>query len=180
MIFKETGLAGAYVIELDVRADERGSFGCTFSSEEFAAHGLPSHFPQHNLSRNHRAGTLRGMHFNVAPFAEAKLVRAQSGAIYDQIVDLRPGSPTRFRSFGVELTANAGNALFVPAGFAHGFITLADDSDVFYLMSQLYRADAGRGFRYNDPHFGLVWPRPAEIIAPRDESYPDFVDSGDY
>jgi dTDP-4-dehydrorhamnose 3,5-epimerase len=175
VIFKETHLAGAFVIEVEERADERGSFARTFCDEEFEAHGLPKHFPQHNLSRNHRAGTLRGMHYNAAPFAEAKVVRAQSGAIYDQIVDLRPGSPTRFGSFGVELTARAGNALFVPAGFAHGFITLQDDSDVFYLMSELYRADAGRGFRYNDPHFGLSWPRSVEVIAPRDASYPDYV-----
>src|SRR5687768_13354969 len=179
VIFKETKLKGAFVIDLESYADERGSFARSFCDEEFAKHGLPAHFPQQNLSRNHRAGTLRGMHFNVAPYAEAKLVRAHSGAIYDQIVDLRPGSPTRFQSFGVELTARAGNALFVPAGFAHGFITLSDDSDVFYLMSELYRADAGRGFRYDDPRFGLTWPRSVEVIAPRDAGYADYVEGRD-
>ena len=163
------------MIELEEHVDERGSFARSFCDEEFAAHGLPTHFPQNNLSRNFRAGTLRGMHFNAPPFEEAKLVRVTKGAMYDQIVDLRPGSSTRYQSFGVELTDRAGNALFVPAGFAHGFITLVDDTDVVYQMSRLYEAGAGRGFRWNDASFGLRWPREVVVIAQRDASYPDYV-----
>jgi len=174
MIFEETPLKGAFVIELEEVFDERGSFARMFAEDEFEAHGLPTRFPQHNISRNHKSQTLRGMHFNVPALAEAKLVRALSGAVYDQIVDLRPGSPTRLQSFGVELRAARGNALFVPKGFAHGFITLEDNSDVFYLMSEVYRASAGRGFRYNDPSIGLVWPHAPKVIHPRDAAYPDF------
>jgi dTDP-4-dehydrorhamnose 3,5-epimerase len=174
VIFHETPLKGAYRIELEQFVDERGSFARTFCDQEFEAHGLPARFPQHSLSRNLKAGTLRGMHFNVRPLAEAKLVRATRGAIFDVIVDLRQGSPTRLQSFGAELSAERGTALFVPAGFAHGFITLADDTDVTYLMSELYRPEAGRGFRYDDPLFGLVWPRSPSLINQRDATYPDF------
>jgi dTDP-4-dehydrorhamnose 3,5-epimerase len=175
MIFTETRLAGAFLIELEERADERGSFARTFCEREFAEHGLPTRFPQSNVSRNRRAGTLRGMHFNAAPFAEAKVVRCATGAIHDVIVDLRPDSATRFQSVGVKLEACTGAALFVPAGFAHGFLTLADDTDVLYQMGAFYEADAARGFRWNDPAFALEWPRAVEIIAARDASYPDFV-----
>lgn len=174
MIFKETPLAGAFVIELEERADERGSFARTFCEREFAAHGLPVRFPQSNLSRNRLAGTLRGMHYQLAPYAEAKLVRCTTGAIYDAIVDLRTGSPTRYQSFGVTLDARAGTALFVPAGFAHGFITLADDTQVSYQMGEFFNADAARGFRWNDPAFDLVWPREVTVIAQRDATYPNF------
>lgn len=175
MIFKETVLAGAYVVELEERRDERGSFARTFCEREFAAHGLPTRFPQSNLSRNRLAGTLRGMHFQVAPYAESKLVRPTTGAIYDVIVDLREGSRTRLQSFGIELRASDGTALFVPAGFAHGFITLADDTDVAYQMGEFFQADAASGFRWNDPAFSLRWPREPVVIATRDASYPDFV-----
>jgi dTDP-4-dehydrorhamnose 3,5-epimerase len=177
VIFKETELAGAYVIELEERGDERGSFARTFCEREFAAHGLPTRFPQSNLSRNRRAGTLRGMHFQVAPFAESKLVRPSAGAIYDVIVDLRPGSATRLRSFGIELAAKVGTALFIPAGFAHGFITLADDTEVHYQMGEFFHPDAARGFRWNDPTFSIRWPREPAVINPRDASYPDFADT---
>jgi len=174
VIFHETPLSGAFLIELEQRADERGYFARSFCEREFAAHGLDTHFPQSNLSYNHKAGTLRGMHYNVAGFAEAKLVRPTSGVIFDMIVDLRRGSPTRLRAYGVELRAEQGNALFVPAGFAHGFITLEDDSCVHYQMGAFYEPDAARGFRYDDPLFGLSWPRPPSVIAPRDASYPNF------
>jgi dTDP-4-dehydrorhamnose 3,5-epimerase len=178
VIFKETELSGAYLIELEQHADERGFFARVFCEREFAAHGLPTRFPQSNLSRNRRAGTLRGMHYNALPFAEAKVVRPESGAIYDVIVDLRPGSPTRMKSLGVELRASAATALFVPAGFAHGFLTLADDTDVHYQMSEFYRADAARGFRFDDPAFEIRWPRSVAVIAERDASYPDFAWDG--
>jgi dTDP-4-dehydrorhamnose 3,5-epimerase len=175
VIFKETDLVGAFLIELEEHADERGSFARVFCEREFEAHGLPTQFPQSNLSRNRRAGTLRGMHYNAAPFAEAKLVRVQSGAVYDVIVDLRAGSPTYAKSIGVELFASAQTALFVPAGFAHGFITLQDDTDVHYQMGAFYAGAAARGFRWNDPKFALYWPREVSVIAERDASYPDFV-----
>jgi dTDP-4-dehydrorhamnose 3,5-epimerase len=174
MIFKETRLAGAFVIELEEHRDERGSFARTFCEREFAAHGLPTRFPQANLSRNHAAGTLRGMHYQLAPHAEAKLVRCATGAIYDAIVDLRPHSPTRFQSFGVTLEAKTGNALFIPAGFAHGFLTLADDTQVLYLMGEFFHAESARGFRWNDPRFALEWPAEVKVIAARDAAYPDY------
>jgi dTDP-4-dehydrorhamnose 3,5-epimerase len=174
VIFQATKLAGAFVIDLEPRADERGYFARTFCEREFAAHSLPTRFYQCNLSRNARRGTLRGMHFQAGLDPEAKLVRCTSGAIHDVVVDLRDGSPTRFQSLGVELSAATGRALFVPAGFAHGFITLTDDTDVFYHMSDFFRPENARGFRWNDPYFGLVWPVEPTVVAPRDAGYPDF------
>jgi dTDP-4-dehydrorhamnose 3,5-epimerase len=172
--FSETPLAGAYVVELDRHADERGFFARTFCERELAARGLPTHFPQSNLSRNTRAGTLRGLHYNAAPHREAKLVRCVAGAIWDAIVDLRAGSPTRLRWFGVELSAAGGEALFVPEGFAHGFVTLADGADVLYQMGGFYAPAAGRGLRWDDPRIGVVWPRPPAVMSERDRTYPDF------
>lgn len=174
MIFRETPLAGAFRIELEQRSDERGFFARSYCEREFAAHGLPTRFPQSNLSRNLKAGTLRGMHYNLPRFAEAKLVRPASGAIFDVIVDLRRGSPTRMQAYGAELRAEQGSALFVPAGFAHGFITLEDDTFVHYQMGEFFEPDAARGFRFDDPAFQLSWPRSPAVIAARDASYPDF------
>jgi dTDP-4-dehydrorhamnose 3,5-epimerase len=174
VIFKPAPLASAVVIELERHNDDRGFFARTLCEKEFAAAGLPTHFPQCNLSRNKRRGTLRGMHYNRAPLWESKVVRCVAGAIYDVIVDLRPDSPTRFQSFGVELTEENSKALFVPEGFAHGFITLADDTDVFYHMGEFFRADAARGFRWNDPAFSIPWPASPEVISERDATYPDF------
>ncbi len=174
MLFRETELAGAYVIELEPRVDERGFFARTFCEREFAEHGLPTQFPQCNLSRNSRRGTLRGMHYEAPPSAESKLVRCTAGAIIDVIVDLRPASRTRYRWVSVELSALTGRALFVPAGFAHGFLTLADDSDVTYHMGASYRPEAGRGFRWNDEFFAITWPADPVAIAPRDAEYPNF------
>lgn len=175
MIFTETQLAGAFLVELEEHFDERGSFARTFCEREFAERGLPTRFPQSNLSRNRRAGTLRGMHYQVAPHAEAKLVRPQQGAIYDVIVDLRAGSPTLYQSVGVTLEAARGAALFVPAGFAHGFITLVDDTEVHYQMGEFFAAAAARGFRFDDPFFAIDWPRAVSVIAPRDAGYSDFA-----
>jgi dTDP-4-dehydrorhamnose 3,5-epimerase len=172
--FRETPLSGAYVIELDRHVDERGFFARTFCEREFAAHGLPARFPQSNLSRGTRAGTLRGLHYNAAPHREAKLVRCVAGAVWDVIVDLRAGSPTRLRWFGVELSAERGEALFVPEGFAHGFITLADACDVSYQMGAFYVPEAARGLRWDDPGIGIVWPRSPAVISDRDRAYPDF------
>jgi dTDP-4-dehydrorhamnose 3,5-epimerase len=172
--FTQTRLGSVYLIDLERRVDERGFFARTFCEGEFAAHGLPTRFPQCNLSRNRRSGTLRGMHFQAAAHREAKVVRCVSGAIYDAIVDLRPDSPTYRQSIGVELSAESGRALFVPEGFAHGFITLVDDVDVFYHMSNFFHAESARGFRWNDPFFKMEWPSAPTIISGRDATYQDF------
>jgi dTDP-4-dehydrorhamnose 3,5-epimerase len=172
--FRETPLPGAYVVELDPRPDERGFFARAYCDDEFAAQGLPTRWPQNNLSRNARARTLRGLHYNAAPHGEAKLVRCVRGAVWDVIVDLRAGSPTRRRWFGLELTAEAGNAVFVPEGFVHGFLTLRDDSDVFYQMGRSYVPAAARGLRFDDPAFGIAWPVPPAFMSERDRTYPDF------
>ncbi len=174
MLFQETKLPGAYVIELEKRFDERGFFARAFCEREFAEQGLPTRFPQCNLSRNLRAGTLRGMHYQVAPYRETKLVRCVAGAIYDVIVDLRPSSPTRLGWVGVELSSEDGRALFIPEGFAHGFITLTDGADVFYQMGEFFQPEAARGLRWNDPRLGIRWPREPAVISQRDATYPDF------
>jgi dTDP-4-dehydrorhamnose 3,5-epimerase len=177
--YTETPLAGAYVIELERHGDERGFFARTFCERELAAHGLPTHWPQCNLSRNARAGTLRGMHYNAAPHSEAKLVRCTRGAIFDAIIDLRATSATRDRWFGVELSDQEGNALYIPEGFAHGFVTLRDETDVFYHMGRFYEGGAARGLRWDDPRFGVVWPVRPTVLSERDRTYPDF-DPGAY
>lgn len=174
MKFEATDLAGAWVIELEPHRDERGFFARTFCEREFAEHALPTHFPQTNLSRNGRAGTLRGMHYQAAPDREAKLVRCVRGGIYDVIIDLRANSPSRHAWIGVELSAQNGRALFVPEGFAHGFITLEDDSDVFYHMSEFHKPDSARGLRWDDPRFDIRWPRTPSVISQRDRDYADF------
>jgi len=174
MRIRAAELKGVYVVEMEPHLDERGFFARVFAEEEFAAAGLPIRFPHQNLSRNTRAGTLRGLHFNEASTREAKLVRCTSGAIWDVVVDLRRDSPTRFRWFGLELSADKGNAVFVPEGLAHGFVTLADLSDVFYHMSRPYTPGAGRGARWNDPRFGIRWPVEPVVMSEQDRSYPDF------
>ena len=174
MHFIPQKLAGAFVIELEPHQDERGFFARAFCEQEFEAHGLPAHFPQSNLSRNSHFGTLRGMHYQAAAVREAKLVRCVRGAIHDIIIDLREGSPTRFEWIGAELSADNGRALFVPEGFAHGFITLAGDTDVFYQMGAPYRPEGARGLRWDDPRFALRWPCEPRVISDRDRTYPDF------
>jgi dTDP-4-dehydrorhamnose 3,5-epimerase len=172
--FATTPLESAFLVELDRHEDGRGFFARTFCETEFSRHGLPTHFPQCNVSHNVRSGTLRGMHFNAAAHRESKLVRCVSGAIYDVIVDLRAGSRTRFEWFGVELSQDKGNALFVPEGFAHGFVTLSDNADVFYHMGASFHADAARGIRWNDPRLAIRWPATPVVISERDATYPDF------
>ena len=175
MIFTETKLPGAYVIEVERREDQRGFFGRTFCREEFEAHGLNSQVVQCNTSFNKRKGTLRGMHFQAVPFAEAKLVRCTSGSIYDVIIDLRPASRTFKQHFAVELSAANQRMLYIPENMAHGFQTLEDDTEVFYQMSQMFSAEHARGVRWNDPAFGIEWPADERIITERDRNYPDFV-----
>lgn len=173
VLFEPTPLDGSWLIAIEPHVDERGWFARSFCEREFSAHGLPTHFPQSNLSRNDRIGTLRGMHFNIEPFGEEKLVRCVRGAVYDVIVDLRHGSRSRLQWFGAELTADNGSALFVPAGFAHGFLTLSDNSDIEYHMGNFFEPGVGRGIRWNDPALGISWPIDVAVISSRDASYPD-------
>ncbi len=175
MIFTETKLAGAFVIEPERRTDQRGFFARTFCQQEFGAHGLNAQVAQCNVSFNKRKGTLRGMHYQAAPFAEAKLVRCTSGSLYDVIIDLRPSSATFKQYFAVELSAENRRMLYIPEDFAHGFQTLQDDTEVFYQMAQRYSAEHARGVRWNDPAFGIAWPEGERIIIERDQNYPDFV-----
>jgi dTDP-4-dehydrorhamnose 3,5-epimerase len=174
MRFRNTDLPPARLIELEPHVDERGFFARSFCEREFSEHGLPTRFPQSNLSRNTKAGTLRGMHYQTLNAREAKLVRCVTGAIWDVIVDLRAESPTRLKWIGLTLTAETGQALFVPEGFAHGFVTLVDHSDVLYQMSEFYRPEGARGLRWNDPQLGIEWPRAPSVIAVRDANYADY------
>ena len=174
MTFQETKLSGVFEIHLQPMADDRGFFARTWCKKEFEAHGLDSMLVQCSLSFNRRTGTLRGMHYQAQPYAEAKLVRCTKGAIFDVVVDLRPASPT-FRDWvAVILTADKRNMVYVPEGCAHGFLTLADDTEVFYQMSEFYSPESARGVRWNDPAFQIVWPAAIEVISERDRTYPDF------
>lgn len=175
MRFVETPLRGAFVLELEERADDRGFFARTFCREEFIAHGLKPDVVQCNLSFNHRAGTLRGMHYQVPPAAETKLVRCTRGGIYDIIVDLRSDSATYLRHFGIELTQDNRKALYVPEIFAHGYQALTDGAEVSYQVSTVYTPGSERGIRFDDPALGLSWPMPVTVISAKDRSWPDFV-----
>jgi dTDP-4-dehydrorhamnose 3,5-epimerase len=168
MIFTPTALADAYVIDLELREDERGFFARTWCQDEMAAQGLTARIVQANMSFNRKRGTLRGMHYQAAPYAEVKLVRCVRGSIVDVIADLRPDSPTYLQWLAVELTATNRRALYIPEGFAHGFQTLEDDSEVFYQVSQAYMPQAERGVRYDDPALGIEWPLPVSVVSPKD------------
>lgn len=174
MKFTETRVKGVFVVELEVLEDERGFFARSWCEREFREHGLDPALAQCNISFNKVAGTLRGMHYQVAPHAEAKLVRCTQGAIYDVVVDLRPESPTYCGWVAMELTARNRRMLFIPTGCAHGFQTLVDESEVFYQMSVAYHAASARGVRWNDPAFAVSWPRANPVLSERDAAYPDF------
>jgi dTDP-4-dehydrorhamnose 3,5-epimerase len=174
MKFLPTKLPGIWIVDLERHEDERGFFARSWCRQEFEKHGLNPRLVQCNISFNRRRGTLRGMHYQVAPHAEAKLVRCTRGAIYDVAVDLRPDSPTHRQWVGVELTAENGRALYIGEGFAHGFQTLADDSEVFYQMSESFHPESARGVRWNDPGFGIIWPEAQLHFSPRDLAYPDY------
>lgn len=175
MKFIPTTLAGAFVVEPVLFEDPRGFFTRTWSAKEFAENGCNPDLFECNVSFNRRAGTLRGMHLQLAPYAQAKLVRATAGAIWDCIIDLRPGSSTFKQWLGVELSAANHRQLYIPEGLAHGFITLADDTEVLYQMGNVYHAPSARGVRWDDPAFGITWPRQPEVIIERDNTYPDFT-----
>lgn len=174
MIFTETNLEGTFIVEIQRLEDERGFFARSFCQREFQEHGLNPNLAQCNISYNKVKGTLRGMHFQAAPYQEAKLVRCTQGAVHDVIIDLRPDSPTYKEHFAIDLTSEAHNALYVPEGFAHGFLTLAPETCVFYQMSEFYAPGYARGFRWNDPVFNVNWPAEVEMISERDANYPDF------
>jgi len=172
MLFKETKLAGVFVIEPEPIEDERGFFARSWCAEEFAKQGLNAELAQCNISYNRKRGTVRGLHYQAAPFAEAKLVRCTAGAIFDVAVDLRRESATYGQWAGVELSAQNRRMLYIPEGFAHGLQTLAHHSEVFYQMSQPYRPTAARGLRYDDPTIAVRWPIASPIVSPRDKSLP--------
>lgn len=169
-------MGGAFVVEPERFEDERGFFARNWSAREFAERGLDPALVECNISFNRRAGTLRGMHYQAAPHGQVKLVRCPRGAVYDAVIDLRPGSPTFRQWVGVELSEENGRMLYVPAEFAHGFQTLADDTEVFYQMSAYYAPESGRGVRWDDPAFGIEWPEAAaRLMNARDRNYPDFT-----
>lgn len=175
MIFTETALKGAFVIEPERLEDERGFFARTWCKREFESHGLGTQWAQCSISFNHKKGTLRGMHFQAAPHAESKLIRCTRGSIYDVIIDLRLDSPTCTQWIFVEMSAQSSKMIYVPEGFAHGFLTLEDDTEVFYQMSEFYAAECAGGVRWNDPTFGIVWPAEVRVINARDNNFPDFT-----
>ncbi len=174
MIFKETKLKGAYIIEIDPIVDERGFFARSFCAKEFEKYGLNPSIAQCNISYNEKKGTLRGMHYQVPPYEEAKLVRCTRGAIYDVIIDLRPDSSTFKQWVSIELTGNNRRMLYIPEGIAHGYLTLEDHTEIVYQMSEFYHPECARGVRWNDPAFGIQWPIQPLFIVSRDESYKEF------
>lgn len=174
VIFRPTPVAGAVLLELERREDERGFFARSWCAREFEAQGLDPRLVQCNVSWNRHRGTVRGLHWQEPPHAEAKLVRCTRGAIWDVVVDVRPGSPSYKRHFAVELDDDNRLALYVPPGCAHGFQTLREGSEIFYQMSEFYAPEHQRGARWNDPAFAIPWPLPEVVIHPRDAAYPDF------
>jgi dTDP-4-dehydrorhamnose 3,5-epimerase len=172
MKFHEAPLSGAAVIEIETHEDDRGFFARAFCQREFEEHGLGPTVAQANLAFNHKRGTLRGMHYQLPPAAEAKLIRCIRGAVYDVIVDLRLDSPTYLHHFGVELSADNRRALYVPELFAHGYQTLADDTEVLYQVSEFYTPGQERGLRHDDPLLAIDWPLPVSVISPKDAAWP--------
>ncbi len=174
MQFIATKIPGAFILEAERIPDERGFFARTWARDEFIANGLNPDLAQCNVSYNHRKGTVRGIHWQVPPHAEVKLVRCTQGAIYDVIVDIRPDSPTYRQSVGVELSAENRRALYIPEGCAHGFQTLEDATEIFYMITAYYAPHAARGMRWNDSAIDVVWPHEVTVISERDANYPDW------
>lgn len=171
---QEIGLKGAYIVDLERSEDERGLFARSWCQREFEARGLNPRLVQCSLSFNKKKGTLRGMHYQIAPHEEAELIWCTMGSVYDVIVDLRQGSPTYARHVGVVLSSDNRRMVSIPEGFAHGFLTLEDDTEIFYQMSEFFSPEHARGFRWNDPLFNIRWPEEPEVISMRDQKYPDF------
>jgi dTDP-4-dehydrorhamnose 3,5-epimerase len=178
MIFRETPLAGAWVLEPERIEDERGFFARTYCRGDFEARGLDPAIAQCSVSFNHRRGTLRGLHLQIAPHEEIKLVRVTRGAVWDVIVDLRPASPTFRRHFSVVLSADQRNELYIPKGMAHGFQTLEDATEVFYQISDFYAPESARGYLWDDPAFAIPWPEPVTVISEKDRNLPLLEETG--
>ncbi|MDD5177604.1 MAG: dTDP-4-dehydrorhamnose 3,5-epimerase [Sterolibacterium sp.] len=176
MKFVATLLEGAFMVEAEAISDERGFFARSFCTQEFVEHGLDPRLVQCSVSYNERHGTLRGMHYQRAPYAETKLVRCTMGKIYDVMLDLRPQSPSFMRWHGVELSADNRRAVYIPEGVAHGFLTLSDACEVFYQISEFFHPECAAGVRWNDPAFAIAWPEPVRQISARDQGYPDFAE----
>src|SRR3954462_5704616 len=174
MRFTETGLKGAFTLDLELRSDDRGFFARAFCQKEFEAHGMKPMGAQCNCSYNYKTGTMRGMHYQLPPAAETKLARCTRGAIYDVIVDRRPGSPTFMKHFGVELTEENRRQLYVPEMFAHGYLTLSPNAEVVYQVGEFYTPGYERGIKYNDPALGIKCPGAVEVISDKDGSWPAF------
>lgn len=174
MLITATSLKDAFVVELEIREDDRGGFARTFCAKEFEEHGMKPTVAQCNMSYNFKAGTLRGMHYQLSPAAETKLVRCTRGGIYDVIIDMRPNSPTYKQHFGIELTADNRKALYVPEMFAHGYQALTDGAEVVYQVGEFYSPGYERGLRYDDPVFGIEWPIPITVISEKDSKWPPF------
>lgn len=176
MIFKETKLKGAFIIEMEPIKDMRGFFARAWCKKEFEEHGLKPYLVQANITFSREKGTLRGMHYQVAPYQEAKLVRCLKGALFDVIIDLRPDSPTYREWIDIELAEDNYKMLYVPEGFAHGYQTSEDNTEVFYQVSQFYCPESERGIRWNDPAFGIRWPQTQDlVISKKDKKWPDFL-----
>jgi dTDP-4-dehydrorhamnose 3,5-epimerase len=180
MIFSETPLKGAFVVELERREDSRGFFARTWCAQEAAALGLNVHIAQGNISFNRRKGALRGMHFQLPPHEEARLIRCTMGSIHDVIIDLRADSPTFMRHWSTVLSAENRRAVYLPEGFAHGFQSLEEDTEVLYQMSAAYAAEANVGVRWSDAAFGIPWPLPVTDMSERDRTFPDFHPPGPF
>ncbi len=174
MIFHESKLRGVFEIEIERHLDERGFFARTWCKKEFEEHGLDSRVAQSSISFNARRGTLRGVHYQAAPNAETKIVRCTQGSVYDVVLDLRGESPTFKEWISVILSAEQRNMIYIPEGCAHGFLTIADDTEVLYQMTEFFAPESARGVRWNDPAFGIAWPEKVEVISERDRMYPDF------
>jgi len=172
MIFHETHLPGVFIIEPELLTDDRGFFACAWAASEFEQHGLNPALKQCNISFNGRRGTVRGMHFQRKPHEEVKLIRCTHGAIYDVAIDMRPDSTTRYQWLGAELTSDNHRMLYIPEGFAHGYQTLTDETELFYQISEYYHPESAGGVRWDDPAFGIQWPLPVTVIADRDANYP--------
>ncbi len=174
MRFTETKLKGAFILDLELREDSRGFFARTFCRKEFEAHGIKPDVVQCNCSFNHKKATMRGMHYQLPPAAESKLVRCTRGAIFDAIIDLRADSPTYMQWVGVELTEHNRRQLFVPEMFGHGYLTLTDNAEVTYQVGEFYTPGYERGIRYDDPAIGIQWPIPVEVISDKDAAWPKY------
>lgn len=178
MVFEELSFPGAFLIRPECKHDLRGYFARVFCTDEFARHGLEYKIAQCSVSFSRNEGTLRGMHFQMEPFEEVKVVRCTRGSIFDVIIDLRLGSPTYKKHVGMDLSERNGHMLYIPQGFAHGFLTTEPDTEVFYQMSAPYSPGHARGVRWNDSAFAIAWPGEVKVILERDNSYPDYDEHG--